>query len=229
MTILLGFGEKLCEYGCLVVLLELPFFWSLFNSKSTKIEKKKKTQHKDVASTYKKGGRAGTWRGHNGASLSNPTSTRFPRAPPEHLLNTFTARQTGPAKPSVFPPRAPRPAAFLLMPTAPPAPTTSEPDPNPSVDSFASPLSFLAMPSLPARLPARSRGRWGQTGRLQAKTTGRADHVHQSHLQTSAHFPPAGQAWAFCPFKSLSLANDTKHRAALAAAAQHHQAQGVGN
>ena len=176
----------------------------------------------------KEGGRAGAWRGPTGASLSNLTSNRFPRAQPE-LPNIFTPSQTEPAKPSGLPRKAPRQAAFPLMPTAPPAPTSSEPGPNPSVDSFASPLCFLAIQSLPCDLQHAQPGRCYQTGHLQAKATGRADHDPQSRLQTSAHLPLAGQAPALCPFKSSSLANDTKHRAALAADAQRHQIQGVGN
>lgn len=95
----------------------------------------------------KEGGRAGAWRGHTGASRFDPTFNRFPRAQPKPL-NIFTPSQTKPAKPSVFPRNTPRQAAILLMPTAPPAPG-SEPGPNASVDSVASPLSFLAMQSLP--------------------------------------------------------------------------------
>lgn len=176
----------------------------------------------------KEGGRAGAWRGPTRASFSNVTSNSFPRAQPE-LLTVFTPSRTEPAKPSVFPRKGPRQAAFLRMPTAPPAPTSSEPGPDPSADGFASPLSCLAMQSLPRDLRHAQPGRCYQAGCLQAKTPGRADHVPQSRLQTSTHFPLAGRMRALCPFKSLSLANDTKHRAALAADVQRHQIQGVGN
>lgn len=68
-----------------------------------------------------------------------------------------------------------------------------------------------------------------QLKKKKIKTTGRAADVPQPRLQTSAHFPLAGRARALCPFKSVSLANDTKHRAALAAAARRRQIQGAGN
>jgi len=155
------------------------------------------------------------------------TSNRFPRAQSE-LLNIFTLSQTEPAKPSAFLRNTPRQAAFLLMPGAPPAPTSSEAGPNPSVNSSTSRL-FLAVQTLLVTFHVRSQAGVSRLADLQAKTAGRADHVPQSRLQMSPHFPPARRARALCPLKSLSLANDTNHRAALAADAQRHQIQGVGN